>query len=135
MKKFFVVLLSLLCLMLFTSCDPKISPEEASKLIAEAEVAVSNGVVEKPLKFKDGNLIEPIVLKSGVKLEKYQNNYSYTDTSASFSSTTVWVSRIDNKKHTLIMSATANLKESTSTSSVKLDGARVDYRVDIPTGK
>ena len=139
MKKFFVVLLSLVCLMSFTSCDPKISPEQQAKLIVEAQQVMSTVMSGKyddkftPSESFDGNtfkasmvLKEAITLDNGIKLEKFVMEASGTETFVSESITIVWVSKIDSKKHELKLSASGDPSTDVIDQSAKLDGHSVD---------
>ena len=139
MKKFFVVLLSLVCLMSFTACDPQLTPEQQTKLLTEATTAIndlmSDHNSEDVMKWTGdpetgnatGELKEALTLKSGIKITKFTLSGESTETYVSNSIAFAWVSKIDNKKHELNISMSGNpSKPESLKSSAKLDGKAVD---------
>ena len=138
MKKFFVVLLSLVCLMSFTACDPQLTPEQQTKLLVEATTAMGDMTTEYTedvMKWTGntetgnftGELKEALTLKSGIKITKYTVSAKETETYASSSMAFAWVSKIDNKKHELNISMSVDpSKPESLKSSTKLDGKTVD---------
>lgn len=140
MKKFFVVLLSFVCLMSFTSCDPKISPEQQAKLVVEAQQVIgtvmssdkyadkfNSSYSEEGNSFKTSTILkEAITLDNGIKLEKFVMEESGSETSFKGSMTVVWGSKIDSKKHELKLSASGDPRTEVIDQSAKLDGHSVD---------